>query len=414
MLKKPSLIVCNTFPDPKAGSERGKAFVWTLALSQYFDVHVFCVEEHADACRADPRCAEWNFHGIPFEYYPEGKVGVWWRDWFPRWRKLVIEVIREEIPNIQPVGLYHPTPGNFRILPAYQSLGIPYALGPLGGGEFAPWSLLCGAHLPPHVFVLEALRPLINRLSVLHPWSCPVLRNARKVLVTTAESEAIVRFAGATETVVTFPDVFEPRNSSEMNAHRKAQAAKFQNGPMKLLFSGRAVWWKAGHIALEVLKELQERGVPAHLQLFTEGPARKAWEEYALKLGVSDAATWSYFISREELQLHLQEAHAYVYPTLHDSSSSALPEAYATGLPSITFGIGGASTASGPGVGYNQYHPPVSKWVKAAVDKLCLWRNDPEEWLEISQRCLDRSRDFSQKSIESAVKQSIVPCFMSC
>lgn len=406
---KPPLVVCNTFPDPGAGSEQGKAFSWTLALARFFKVHVYCVTSHADLCRKDPRCHDWIFHPVPFEFptYPN----AWWKEWFPEWRKLVLAAMQRDLPDIRPVGLHHPTPGSFRIFPAYQCLGIPYTLGPLGGGEVAPGKFVRSAGLPIRQQALESVRPLLNRASVSHPRSRPVLRGAEHVLVTTPESGSIVRFAGATSVSSCFPDVFEPSASLHPGQMRSKQASELKKG-LRLLFSGRGLWWKSGQLAVNVLSEARRRGLPATLEMYTQGPAVDAWKAYADALGVSDEVTWPGFVPREELLEHLGNAHAFIYPTLHDSSSSALPEAYSTGLPSMTLGIGGAGTASGEGTGFNEYRPTAGQWVTAVVDQLQRWQDHPGDWLQCSENAAKHAGTFSQKAIEAVVESELVPVFL--
>jgi hypothetical protein len=105
------------------------------------------------------------------------------------------------------------------------------------------------------------------------------------------------------------------------------------------------------------------------------------------------------------------EAHAYVYPTMHDSSSSALPEAYSTGLPSVTLGIGGAGTASTSETGFNEYLPTAPAWIDRAASAIGEWMKNPEQWLIASTAALDKSHSFSLHSIEMAIEQHIIPAF---
>jgi glycosyltransferase involved in cell wall biosynthesis len=348
------------------------------------------------------------FHGIPLEI-PKGST-AWWKDWYPTLRKEVILKISEETSSLQPVGLHHPNPGSFRILPAYHSLGIPYTLGPLGGGEVAPFSFLRSANLPLKQLGIESLRPMINRGCVSHPWSHPVLKGARHVLATTEESAKVCRAGGARSVSCAFPDVFEAASTNDPLIRRPAQQQELKDN-LRLIFSGRSLWWKGGTIVLEVLAEARKRGIKATLTMITEGPVSDAWQARAESMGLTPWIEWSRFVPREDLLQKLGESHVYIYPTLHDSSSSALPEAYSTGLPSMTLGIGGAGTASGEGTGFNEFRPTAPEWVSAVVDLLQRWQAYPEEWLECSRKALERSNDFSQGAIEEIVERELVPIF---
>ena len=83
------------------------------------------------------------------------------------------------------------------MFPDYFRLGIPYTLGPLGGGETAPLRLLRDAGLPPAELAREWLRPALNYASLMNPQVRRVLRQARMALATTRETERLLQWAGA-------------------------------------------------------------------------------------------------------------------------------------------------------------------------------------------------------------------------
>ena len=103
--------------------------------------------------------------------------------------------------------------------------------------------------------------------------------------------------------------------------------------------------------------------------------------------------------------------HAFVYPTMHDSSSSALPEVYSTGLPSVTLGIGGIATAAGHGTGMNEYFPNAEQWINQAAARISNWTIDPESWFLACQASVERSLYFNPSRLEMIVKEKIAPVF---
>lgn len=179
----------------------------------------------------------------------------------------------------------------------------------------------------------------------------------------------------------------------------------------KLLFSGRALWWKGGHLAILVLKCLRKNGVNATLTMVTQGKAEAAWRQIAQDSQMDQWITWSHFLPREQLLEMQSSAHAFVYPTMHDSSSSALPEAYSTGMPSVTLGIGGIATAAGRGTGMNEYFPNAQQWIKHAAAQISNWTSDPESWFLACQASVERSLYFNPSRLETIFQEYLTPIF---
>jgi len=398
------------FPDPEKGSEAGKAFAWTRALEVYFRVHVICLDTSAEACAKSDLCKNWNFHPVSMPT-PRGP-SLWWYNWYRLWCGEVIAKIGEIRQRVQPVGIHHSVMGSFRMLPRFDRTGLKYTLGPLGGGESIPAGFVLSAGFPPIVCLEELFRPSINVLTSLHPMSKPVLSGSEHCIATTGESARIMRNAGASSVSIAFPDVIEPQKDlAEVMASRKLQTGELREG-VRLIFSGRALWWKGAHLALRVLQRLRSGGSNATLQLVTQGPAAEGWKLESKKLGVEDYVQWFGFVPRQELFKLQSQAHVFVYPTIHDSSSSAIPEAYTCGLPTVTLGIGGAGAASTPATGFNRYCPSAALWVDQAAKAIEGWIKDPATWLVACEASAVHSRAFSQKHIEKVVGQVVVPALI--
>jgi len=409
-VSKPKLIVCCPDPHPDAGSEPGKAFAWTRALATRFEVHVFCLKTAAANCKRHPDSANWVFHEIEHPY-PHKNSFFSFYCWYKRWCDLLIPEIQAKLEAIKPVGLHHPTLGSFRILPRYDVLGIKYTLGPLGGGEYVPASFAISSHLPIRELCKELTRPGLNTLCAVNPWVAPILKNASHTLATTPQTAHLLTLSGCRSVSTVFPDVFVSQlNTKEIILKRQKQMSELHK-ECRLLFSARALWWKGGHLAILVLKCLRENGMNAILTMITQGKAEAAWRQIAQESEMEQWITWSHFVPREQLLEIQSSAHAFVYPTMHDSSSSALPEAYSTGLPSVTLGIGGIATAAGSGTGMNEYFPNAQQWINQAAAHISNWTSDPELWLLACQASLERSFYFNPSRLEMIVQEKIAPVF---
>jgi glycosyltransferase involved in cell wall biosynthesis len=391
------------------GSEAGKGFAMARALMVDFEIHLCCAPECVEWCAGLSEARQWKFHVVGPRLH--GNTG--WR--FYRVYREWCRAVETTVPGICRehgiTRLHHVTLGSFRFFPKYDRTGVEYSIGPLGGGEQPPLRLALGAGLPIRALIEEGARWFLNRTIVLRPGIRRVLEHSIVTYATTRETEDLLKSAGAQRTRIVFPDVAPLESQGQQDEVRRLRAdqAAAIATEFRGVFSGRALWWKGGQLAIRWVERLRRRGVNATLDLYTHGEAVAGWQRLAAQLGVGDACRFRGFVPREELLAAYRNAHVFVYPTLHDSSSSAIPEAYSTGLPSFTLGLGGMQTASHPGAGVN--HPPASidNYLDRCVDTAISWQKNPAEWLAASECALAHTATFSPEALRSVVLADFLP-----
>ncbi len=399
---RPDLIVVARSAFPDSGSEPGKGFQWTQGLSRLYNVHLAATEKTISLCRPDPRCHGWHFLP-PVEPDPPQRPLSYYAH-YRRWCRRLIPHLKPIIQRVRPCGLHHIVLGSFRVLPRYDRLGIPYTLGPLGGGECAPWEYLRGAGVPWHQFALEAVRPALNYGFRVLPGLRRVFRHASLTLATTSETEAVLRALGARRTVVVFPDALEADVDREsVRAHRRRQMESIC-GEVCLVWSGRFLWWKGGQLALHFLRRLREHGIRARLRMHTQEKGVAYFRKEASRLGVQEFVTVGPFVPRGELLRVYLDSHLFVYPSMHDSSSSAVLEAYATGLPTMTLGVGGVAVAASMDAGLNRRFPDLETWYREGVKTVSRWREDPAIWFAAAEAALDRCSEFLPSKLDEVIR----------
>lgn len=119
-----------------------------------------------------------------------------------------------------------------------------------------------------------------------------------------------------------------------------AAAGPRGDGPVRFLFAGRLVGWKAVDLLLEAFGRVSRRA-PAALDVVGEGPARAALEAQARRLGLEDAVTFHGWLSQEELARRLRSADVFVLPSLFECGGAVVLEAMAAGLPVVSTRWGG-------------------------------------------------------------------------
>jgi len=410
---KPEIIVVALSIDPHKGSEPGKGWWWTCALSEYFQLHLITDERSKDACKNESIVERegWTFHTIPKEIttwkFPSGYLQ------YRAWLNLAMAVSRRVAGEFPICGLCHITLGSFRFLPRYDRLGIPYAIGPLGGGECSPLRITWERPAPLQHKITETLRPVINHSFALFPHLRACLGRAKMVLTTSTETDQVVRRMGARKTAVVFPDAFDQPVDSERVAIRRSSQVDGVKKRIRLLWQGRPLWWKGPDVALMVLRGALDAGLGVDLTMVSawDGPFGKGVRELSEKLSLSRNIQWLGHMSREKFLEMVDEHHGLLATSLHDSGGIPLVEAQALGLPCITMGLGGLKAAACPEAGVNENTRTLKEFVGKAVVCLANWQRNPASWLDESQKAALFARQFTTDKMKESVLKLIVPAF---
>jgi glycosyltransferase involved in cell wall biosynthesis len=406
MPQKPALILIAAAILPAAASEAGKGFAWALALSRIYSLHIVTSHPDAEATAAA---------GIPdATFHPVGGGDSWvsrWRSYlqYAQWCRQIVPVCAELIRNQRAIGLHHVTFGSFRFLPRYDRLGIPYTLGPLGGGEGVGIRLLLQSGLPRTVLLQEAARSPLNEAIRLKPDTRRVIRDATGVLSTTRETAALLAKIGAKRQEVVFPDALPVApDADRVMEDRRLQASRL-GAEFRCVFSGRAAWWKGPQLAIRLIARLRARGLHCTLVLHSEGAAIPQLRRLSAELGSGDAVLFPGYASREGLAQAYRQSHVFLLPSMHESSSSALLEGFATGLPSITLGVGGTATIATGATGLNEPVEDIEAWYEQGCATIERWVADPLAWLACCRAAVDRAQQFTFDGLAETVADVLRP-----
>ena len=176
----------------------------------------------------------------------------------------------------------------------------------------------------------------------------------------------------------------------------------------RLIFSARGRWWKGGQLALRFVAYCRQRNMDVRLTMVTDGPVAAAWKTLANELQLADAVDFLPLMPQPQLFDCFLKSHAYIYPTMHDSSSSALPEAYGCALPSLTLGLGGIKAAACDHAGINTEPNTIGQWLQQCHDQLARWQRCPQEWLAACESAEIHSQTFHLDRIVTSL-QSLFP-----
>ena len=213
-------------------------------------------------------------------------------------------------------------------------LGIPLIVGPIAGGERAPFALRRG--MPAACRLKELLRDLGILFQRYSPFTCPALAAAERIYVVTPDSLRLVQKRWHYKTEV------------QLSVASCSQAADQAERPLSTLprfvFAGRLLHWKGAHFAIQALAEARTTVPAATLTLLGSGPVEPWLRNLAKRIGVAEAVEFVGHGPRQRFVDSLRSYTAMIFPSLHDSGGLVCLEAFANGLPVVCLDLGGPGT----------------------------------------------------------------------
>lgn len=236
--------------------------------------------------------------------------------------------------------VHHVTYAGLRAPSFMGKLGIPFILGPVGGGETAPWRLRYGYSLQG--WLLDALRDAANTSVRFQPAITQTFARASRVYVTSNETLRLVPRRYRSKTAIEL--AVATRTVTAVGA-RTQPAVTVPDHPMglRVLYAGRFADFKGMHLGLPAFAELLVSHPSARLSMVGDGPAKRHWRRLAERLGIAAQTDWMPWQRHEDMaEIYLQHD-VFLFPTLHDSGGFVVLEAMTHGLPVVCLRLGGPS-----------------------------------------------------------------------
>jgi glycosyltransferase involved in cell wall biosynthesis len=227
--------------------------------------------------------------------------------------------------------VYHVTFASMQFGSFMGQLGIPFVIGPIAGGERAPFRLRRSMSMRGKAS--ELLRDFKIVLQRLSPLARRAYAAAKHIYVTTPESLRLVPSKWRMKTTVHLA-IAAPDCGAHHDGWRPPESPRF-------VFAGRLVHLKGAHFAIRALAEVRREVPSASLTLIGVGPDEQRLHELARLLGVADAVEFSGHLPHQSIASALHGYTALVFPSLHDSGGFVVLEALAEGLPAICLDLGG-------------------------------------------------------------------------
>lgn len=376
--------------EPNKGSEPGVGWKWALNLSsdKSKDVHVLTRANNREViedyfCGAQPDNLHFHYYDLPSCFIWLKHHGLPVNIYYALWLYGSGHLAKVLHQDYQFDMAHHITFGVFRDACMLYKLGIPYVVGPLGGGETTP-KKLCSLFTIKERTV-EALRSLSNYIALYNPWLIKSFNKASLILTKTKDTKNVLLRWEQTTYV-----------SLEIGITEICQTVSAFTEDC-FLFVGRFTYWKGIKLVLLSFAQYQINHPNTKLVLVGKGEMEQYIREFAKAHKIENKIQIIPWINQKDLKLYYQTSRALIFPSLHDSSGNVVLEALSFGLPVICLDCGGPASILGDDLKetvVTTYQKEISEVVNDIVKKMNLLTTDSSNYLSIKKKCLSRARQM--------------------
>ena len=325
---------------PVWGSEPGVGWRWALELARHHDVTVL-THSHFRA-QIEPLAAAGHTEGIRFEWFSVPGVGghphrqLNSRLYYWLWQWTLRRRVKALLARQRCDAIHHLTWGTYRFPSFLGGLGVPLIVGPVGGGEGAPWRLW--RHWPWREQLFYALRQGSILASRWDPFVVESMRRADCVLTKTQQTRDALPASARTKAFdaseIGVADVADP-------SHRPHD----EGAPLQLLYAGRLIGGKGVPYLLPMMRRLLDRGVAVHLTLAGDGRLAPWLRQRIATLGLQSHVRLLGKVDRPRMPALYDANDLLVFPSWQDSSGNVVTAALARGVPVLCLDLGGPCLA---------------------------------------------------------------------
>ena len=224
-----------------------------------------------------------------------------------------------------PVAMRYPSP--------VAGLGIPFVLGPVGGGLSTPPGFVNDeVRSAPWFMVLRNLDKYRRRFD-------PLLRHTYKSADCVL---GIAEYVG--ELLADIPlRRFEIMSETGLDRIPPMIDRNGRDGPVRLLFVGRLVRTKGVRDAIRAMSLVRDLAVA--LDIVGDGPERAECGRLVDELGLADRVTLHGWKPKEEIGDYYRAADIFVFPSYREPGGNVTLEAMSFSLPAIVVDRGGPGSA---------------------------------------------------------------------
>jgi glycosyltransferase involved in cell wall biosynthesis len=340
-MNAPNILVFAYACEPGKGSEPGAGWAMARVAARMGPTWVITRANNQEAIEASiPAVPERDRLTFFYVDLPErlmrwkkGKRGI--HLYYLLWQFAALRRARSLLRRQRFDFAWHVTFANIWLGSAAPLTDLPFVYGPVGGGITTPWRLLPSLGVAGAAF--EVARTVVRAaFRILNPLCSLAMRRATVILVQNGETLQWIPDTWRSKAVVA-PNAI-------VDAHLPVRVTPADPTPTAL-FAGELLPLKGVTLAIRAIA----RAPGWRLLVCGKGRDENRLRETARRLGVEGRVHFLGQRPRNEvLRLMAEEAHVFLFPSLHDEGLMVVAEALAVGLPVVCLDRGGPR---GHGVG---------------------------------------------------------------
>jgi glycosyltransferase involved in cell wall biosynthesis len=364
------------------------------------EVWVLTRSNNCSAIEADSRS---QTPGLHFIYYdlPAWALKLKKRAWFLSlylilWQWGAYRVAAKLHRDKKFDAVYHVTFASMQSGSLMGCLRIPFIIGPVAGGERAPFRLRRSMPFRRQLYelfrdlgiIFQRISPLTRSAYAAADWIYVTTPDSMRLIPRMWRSKAEVQLAVGTEGVV--DDV----------------SARIYSDSPRFLYAGNLLHLKGVHFAIRALAQARKL-IPEATFTIIGGGHDEAWlRTVAETCGITNSVEFAGRCTRSQLLASLSSYTALVFPSLHDSGGLIVLESLSVGLPVICLDIGGPGVMVNESCGF--VIPIANANEDCVVTEICnamvaLGSMSPEELAILSNGAITRARELSWARLTSRI-----------
>jgi len=433
VIAKKHILICAYAANPSMGSESYVGWAGILSISRKHRVtaivHGHNRKDIEKALPSLPQKENLTFHflGETHRWHPNRMIARFqdWK-WLAAWNKQAQVLACDLVAKGSFDVAHHVTIATWRMPSPLGDLGIPLVWGPVGGGEYFPFSF--HPILSPVAKAFEFLRWLGNQVTLRSAGMRHFTKSVSVALGNNPETlEAFARIGIPRDLMHYLSQSFLPEQKflSRATVDSKVQrthspishlpsSRPHPRPPISLnIFAGGNMEGRKGvAIALMALSKLGRKGIAFEFTFGGLGPELRHLQNLAARIdfGVGKVTLGHHF-SGEEYRSQLAGAHVYLLPSLREGAPVTMIEAMACGAVPIVANAGGAPMVVDESCGFVVEITTPGEMASRICEHLESLSRDPEllnrlaiaAWNRARERCME---DTYLAGIEAAYEKA--------
>lgn len=350
--------------EPGKGSEPGVGWNIASQLAKHHDVTVITSIEHRDHTLRYMR--EHGLTELPFRIHYHGSAllnrimvriphhlgyNLYALCWYRTVGKVMRKLNREHHFDLA----HHLTWATFKYYDPICELGIPYVIGPVGGGEMAPKGF--DEYYSPLNSLMERIRALHFRRMCGNRRIRNMLDGASRIVATTPETASAIRRITSTNCMVMQAigvDEHQIASASETGGGAARSRNLTASDTVNVLFLGEMKYWKGIDVLIRTAFHLARvfTGTDFHFNIVGGGHDIQEFRNKVKALSLETMFTFYGRVNHDTALAMYADNDIFFYPSYHDSGALVVYEAMANRLPVLVLNTGGPGYNVHNGIGF--------------------------------------------------------------